>query len=218
MKRPDLLVFAVLLLCIPLAAAAATVTARHSVTLEDASGDVMDHDGHPGKDIVRLIIDSDGQNMKVTTTLQKNIEHYLKGHLAGDVAVLYFDTDTNRETGGKTFWGNKTGFEYQVGVRTCISYKEGGEACAGGLKLTPENYFTSTKVEKFEQGKTSAKSTHDIFWKSPRADITGNTAIASIPYTEIGVSSGQTIRIAIREEDSSFDEKSFFPEVMLTLK
>lgn len=207
-----------LLLCFPCAAAAGTVTAKHSLTLDDAAGDVQDHDGHPGKDVVRLVIDSDGQNLKITTTLKKNVEQYLKGHLAGDVVLLYFDTDTKKETGGKTFWGNKTGFEYLVGVRTCISYKEGGEACAGGLKLTPEKYFTSIKTEKFEQGKTSSKSIHDIFWKSPRSDISGNTAVATIPYSEIGVSSGQTIRIAVREEDSSFDEKSFFPEIMFTLK
>ncbi len=54
--------------------------------------------------------------------------------------------------------------------------------------------------------------------QSPHKAIRGREVKMTLPYSEIGVSSGQVIRIAIREEDSTFDEKSYFPEVLFTLK
>lgn len=198
---------------------AETIQAKHEVELEDPAGDVMDGDGDLGKDVRKLVISSDGTELQVTAVLEKDIAHYLAGRKAGDVLQMNIDMDNEAATGGKTFWGGKQGFEYLVSVRTCIAYKDGGEACSGGLSgADPEKYFSSYQVAEFAQGKTDTKNTHDIFWESPRIDIQENVVTSKILYSDLGVSSGQTIRMAVREADSSYDAESFFPDIVFTLK
>lgn len=193
--------------------------ARHSISLVDASGDVQEQSGHPGKDVVNLDITSDGKSIRLTLKFQKEIAFYLDGHLAGEVLSVNFDTDNDETTGGKTFWGDKKGFEYRVGLRTCIMYKNGGKVCVGGLKKPSAGYFAAIQTEKYtKQGKPDTKNIHEIFWKSPQQDVKGNQAMFTIPYSEIGAATGQTVRMAIREVDSYFNEKSFFPDILFTLK
>jgi hypothetical protein len=218
MQKMLLLIAVVMLVVLPCSAMGEPIKAKHSVELDDPAGDVLNEDGDLGKDVVKLVLASDGKDLQVTATLEKEITHYLVGNMAGDLLQINMDTDTNAATGGKTSWGNKEGFEQKVSVRTCIEYKNGGEACVGGMETDHEKYFSSYNVEKLEQGSTSGKNTHDIFWTSPQADITGKTVTSKISYSDIGVSSGQTIRLAIREADSSYDAKSFFPEILFILK
>lgn len=218
MRKSQMVLIVALFLLLPCTVMAEAVSARHSVELKDSSGDVRNVGGDPGKDVVKVKITSDGKGLQVSVSLKKNIAYYLKGHKAGNLVQLYFDTDNDASTGGKPFWGDNKGFEYLVSVRTCIAYKGGGEACVGGLSLAPEGHFSSYEVETIGQGTNSAKNTHDAFWKSPRTDIKSDTVVATIPYSEIGVASGQTIRIAVREYDSTFDQKSFFPDIILILK
>ncbi len=101
---------------------AGVINARHSVELKDAIGDVRNDDG-PGKDIVKVIINSDAKNLHITAVLKENASYYLK-QTAGYVMRLHFDTDNNPKTGGKPFWSKKSGFEYQVGLTACISVPE----------------------------------------------------------------------------------------------
>ena len=218
MRKMWVLIAVVMLVILPCSSMGESIKAKHSVGLDDPIGDVLNEDGKLGKDVVKLILASDGKDLHVTATLEKEITHYLVGNIAGDLLQINMDTDTNAATGGKTSWGNKEGFEQKVSVRTCIEYKNGGEACVGGMETNQEKYFSSYKVEQLELGSTSGKNTHDIFWTSPRSDITGKTVTSKISYSDIGVSSGQTIRLLIREADSSYDTKSFFPEILFTLK
>lgn len=211
-----LFVVAVLFL-VPLTVTGDPVKAKHAIELDDATGDVLNDGEEPGKDVVKLGISSDGKELLFTVLLDKNVAEYLAGNKAGDVVQVNVDADNDAGTGGKTFWGGKEGFEYVVGVRTCIKYEK-GEACAGGLNSVEEGYFSSYGIEKFVQGKTDTKNTHDIFWESPRVDIKGNEVTVPVPYADIAVSSGDTIRLVVREADSSYDEKSFFPDILLTLK
>ena len=214
-----MLIFTVVIMMIslPLSVMGEPIKAMHAVELDDPAGDVQNTNDDPGKDVVKLMLASDGKDLQVTMVLDKDISHYLVGHKAGDVLQVNIDTDNNTATGGKTFWGNKEGFEYIVRIRTCIKYKD-GEACVGGFSSAHEKFFTSYEVKKFQQGSTSIDDVHDIFWESSRVDIKGNTVVSKISYSDIDVSSGQTIRIAVREADSSYDAKSFFPEIIFTLK
>ncbi len=191
---------------------------KQRVELADPAGDVEGYDGHPGKDVVKVVLDSDGEALLVEVKLAKEASFYLKGHQAGDVVVLSFDTDGDAATGGTIMFGKRPGFEVQVGVRSCIEY-ERGEACVGGLKGSPEKaYFSSFKVARFAQGESSAKSIHDVFWKSPRQPITGDTVQAAVPYADLGVKPGQTVRVAIREADAGPMEDAYFADVTLALR
>ncbi|MEK6692278.1 MAG: hypothetical protein AABY44_02490 [Nitrospirota bacterium] len=221
MSRTSSWIVMFLLVFVSQAPFAETLKARHSVELKDAAGDVQSDSKGPGKDVVKVVINSDGKNLRVKAVLKDEISHYLTKGLAGDVLTLHFDTDNNSKTGGKLFWGKSTGFEYKVGLAACIKYQNGGMACSGGLKGSePSEFVSGYNTEKYEQGKTSSKGIHDVFWisKSPHETIKEREVGITFPYSEIGVSSGQTVRIVIEEQDSTYDEKRYFPEVLLTLK
>jgi hypothetical protein len=192
------------------------IKARHFVELEDAEGDVLDL-SDPGKDVVKVSIKSDGNHLSVAVTLKDDIKHYLEGHKAGAVIRLHFDTDNNPGTGGKFFWVENTGFEYVIILRTCIRYKN-GEACVGGSREPSTGFFSSYRTKQYKQGDTSADDIHESLWNSPREDITGNIVKTKIPYAEIGVASGQTIRIVIEEKDSDDKEESYSPDILFELK
>jgi hypothetical protein len=193
-------------------------TPKQRVELADPAADVEGYDGHPGKDVVKVVLDSDGEALLVEVKLAKEAPFYLQGHQAGEVVVPSFDTDGETATGGTIMFGKRPGFEVQVGVRSCIEY-ERGEACVGGLKGSPEKaYFSSFKVARFAQGESSAKNAHDVFWKSPRQPITGDKVQAVLPYTELGVKPGQAVRVAIREVDAGPMEDAYFTGVTLSLR
>ena len=54
--------------------------------------------------------------------------------------------------------------------------------------------------------------------ESTQNDITGKQVEITLPYSAIGIKSGGRMRIAIRESDSSFDDKSYFPMVFFIIK
>lgn len=221
MSRTNFWIVLFLLVFVSQASFAETLKAKHSVEFKDAASDVLDNDGQPGKDVVKVSINSNGKNLRVKAVLKDEISHYLTKGLAGDVLTLHFDIDNNSKTGGKLFWGKSTGFEFKVGLAACIKYQNGGMACSGGLKGSePSEFVSGYNTEKYEQGKTSSKGIHDVFWisKSPHETIKGREVGITFPYSEIDASSGQTVRIVIEEQDSTYDEKRYFPEVLLTLK
>ena len=197
-------------------ACAEPIKATHAVELKDPEGDVRNL-SDPGKDVVNVSIKSDGKQLHVAITLQEEIAHYLEGHKAGAVVEIHFDTDNNPATGGEIFWTKNTGFEYVVSIRTCIKY-ENGEACVGGLGAPSTGFFSSYATKKYEQGSSSANDIHEFMWKSPRKDIMGNIVTTKIPYAEIGVASGQTIRMVVEEKDSNDPKKAYSPDIIFTLK
>lgn len=193
-------------------------TPSHRVELEDPMGDVESAGEHPDKDVVKVVLDSDGSGLLVEATLAEPVRHYLEGHLAGAVVALVIDTDANDATGGNLAFGKKLGFDMEVEVRACIEY-EGGEACVGGLGDLPiKGFFSSFTVGRFPAGEPFATSVHEPLWKSSRTPIEGAVVTAAIPYEELGVVSGQTLRIAVRESDAGMFERAYMPDVLLRLK
>ena len=106
-------------------------------------------------------------------------------------------------------------------IQTCIEYED-GRACAGALKSVPiKGYYSSFRVERHKEGKKQASDAHDDpFWKSPTEPINGTLVKASIPYTELGLKPGSTVRVVVREADASWslNDKGYFPIATLTLK
>lgn len=194
------------------------VTGRHEVELEDPVGDVLENKGKPGKDVVKVSIISDGENLHIAAELKEKVEFYLKDQMAGPVIEMHFNTDNNNTTGGIAFWGKeKKGFEYQVDLVACIKYENGGLACLGSLGDKIEGFCSSYKINEYEQDKKMPKNINSTL-NSTQKDITGKKVEIILPYSEIGIASGDRIRIAIRESDSSFDDKSYFPEVFFIVK
>jgi hypothetical protein len=186
------------------------------VDLTDPAGDVKDK---TGKDIVKVSLSSDGKNIKAAVTLTDDISKSISKTMApGKVLEMYFDTDSKDTTGGKPFWGDKKGFEFGSEVLGCIDYEGGSAACAGGAGTKIKSLFSVTESMKFTKAGASDTDSLDHFWDLPKVPLQGNKIEGAVPYEKIGVKSGQTIRVVLRESDGGFDDKSYFPDVWLILK
>jgi hypothetical protein len=193
--------------------------ATHKVELSDAADDVQARGNNPGKDVVKVILDTDGKNLNVTVVLAEEAEFYLKGHQAGDVIEVLLDVDSKESTGGKPVFYPKSGFEFQIEVGACIEYENGGMACSGGLQNTKEiNYFSTYALQKFTGGSDMELISEPFNWKDRGKDIQGNRIEVSIPYAAMQLAPGQSVRIAVKENDDATFKEEYLPEVLLTLK
>jgi len=200
-----------------IAATALVGTAEQStqshVSLDDPTGDVQPMSSSsgdiPGRDVIKLEIASDGQNLIVTVTLADDVS----GTLANDVVQMFIDTDGDPATGASAVWGDKSGFEQKVELHACVKYSNGASACAGGGGSTATGYYAVATAENTETGQT-AQSIFDV----PETPIEGRVISSKVPYADLGVRSGQTIRIYARESNGPYDESAYFPEIALTLK
>jgi hypothetical protein len=189
------------------------------VELSDAAGDVQARGDDPGKDVVKVILDTDGKNLNVTVVLAEEAVFYLKGHQAGDVIEVMLDVDSKESTGGKPFFYPKSGFEFQIEVGACIEYENGGMACSGGLQNVKEiNYFSTYALQKFTGGSDMELISEPFNWKDRGKDIQGNRIEVSIPYAAMQLAPGQSVRIAVKENDDATFKEEYLPEVLLTLK
>jgi len=194
------------------------VAGRHKIELSDPVGDVQPNDGKPGKDVVRVSIVSDGENLHITAELKEPVATYLMEQMAGPVIEMHFDTDNNAATGGVAFWGkDKKGFEYQVDLVACIKYESGGLACLGSAGSDIDGFVSSYKLYQYEQDKKSPKSLNSSL-DSTQKDITGKEVEITLPYSLLGIQSGTRMMISIRESDSTFDDASYFPQVYFIVK
>jgi hypothetical protein len=197
-------------------AAADVLTAAGRVTLPDVAGDV-DTSGGPALDVTGLTIETDGKQVLFTVHLASSAGPILaKTNDAGAVATVYVDTDDDPATGVTTVFGRKPGFELQLELKACIEY-ESGHACGGGLgKVQQTGYFGAWGVSRAEGD--AFKRVHDIFWESPRTPLDGKVLTAAVPYPELGLTPGKTVRMAVLEAGAGYDESAFLPEVRLAVK
>jgi len=193
--------------------------ATHTVELEDAAGDVNDSGDSPGKDVVKVILDTDGENLNIAVVLAKEAKFYLEGHMAGDVIDVILDTDNDQATGGKPFFYDKPGFEYQIQVGACIEYENGGIACSGALRdVKAVNFFSTYALHRFTEGSNTEQVSESFNWKARGRDIQGDRIEVSVPYAQMGLQAGQPIRLAVKERADSTFKKEYLPEVLLTIK
>ncbi len=192
--------------------------AKHKVEIDDPAGDVKTGD-HPGKDVIKVILATDGKKLDITVVLKERVKFYLDGHMAGKVVEVYLDTDNNKETGDKLFGVDLSGFEYQIDVGACIEYGE-NFACGGrftGAKAT--NFCSTYDLFKIAKDKIFERISETSNWKTRGKDIKGNRVEVSLLYSMMNLSSGQSVRITIKESDFSGSFKvAYMPEVLLTLK
>jgi len=187
--------------------------AAGEVTLDDPTGDVQAMSSssgeHPGRDVVKLRMASDGTNLTITAQLAAE----MSGTFANDVVQLFVDKDNDASTGREATWSKKTGFDWKVELLACIEYEGGGEACVGGAGKKATAYYSVAKVTDT----TSGQAVQSV-WDLPKTPIQGNVVESRVSYADLGVESGQTIRLCARESNGAYDESSYFPEVALTLR
>jgi len=213
-------VVCVLALVMPAISSGEIMTATDRVEMEDKAGDVRDNGDNPGKDVVKVILDTDGKNLTISVQLAEEAKVYLDGHQAGDVVEVIIDADNNTETGGKPFfYEGSGGFDFEIEVGACIEYEGGGMACSGALtgsKAT--NFFSTYALSKYTEESNTERISEPFEWKSRGKDIKGNTVEVTLGYDLMNLKSGQQLRIAVKENDDSTFKKEYLPEVLLTIK
>jgi hypothetical protein len=191
--------------------------ALHSVEWTDAAGDVERINTSagtvPGFDVVKLGLTSDGTRLTITATLKGPVS----GSFASDVVQIYVDTDNSPTTGYKTFWSNLPGFELEAKLDACVDYADGGTACSGSLGGKVKGYHAVATLGRIIDASGNTKDIVGAF-DAPAVPITGAVVSASLTYANLGVKSGQVIRLVARESCGPSDATADFPVTVLTLK
>lgn len=219
MKIPRTMVGGLVVLA--LAAPVAAQKAVPAVEWSDPAGDINPGNGEENAhDVVKLSLASDGTRVLVTATLAGDE----RSTVAGDVVVLYFDTDNKPATGGTTDFA-QPGFEYAVRLSVCLSY-DGKDiaACAGGAEgQVPKTRHARAVVEKFIGKAGQDLRPYDTLemvldgFGPATAPLAGRVLAVEIPYAKLRVKPGQLVRVLVREGDQ-YSAEGFFPETRLVLK
>lgn len=201
------------------------IQAIGGIELEDPAGDMgmisTSGEPRPPLDLVGLRIKTDGEQVTVTATLAKE-----PGSFADTAVELYIDADNDPETGLGESSISPAGFDYQLDVQLCMRYDNGASACAGGTDRTVTERWAAVELKRFEADHPYGQKTDLIgtlfageLRKSERWPVEGLEVQASILYSDIGVASGETIRLRARESGGTpLHGDGSFPIVLLTLE
>jgi hypothetical protein len=197
-----------------------------SVDLADPAGDVLKFNG-PGndRDVVKLSLASDGTNLSVSATLAED-EH---GTTPTSVVTLYIDSDRDAKTGGKALWGAdatppRQGYEFRGRLAVCMAWNENIGSCEGGSTVAAKSRYVGFELDKFKgspEQEVDFERSDTVVKVAGRppvgAPLTGRVLHGTVPYSALGVRSGQVVRISALETSGN-GAAGFFPDVLLTLK
>jgi hypothetical protein len=200
------------------------VKATHAVELTDPAGDVSKIHStagdHPGFDVVKLALRSDGRRITVAATLKDP-----PGDFASDVVRVYVDTDNDRSTGSQFTFPKIGGFEYGGQLDACVSYADRSEACAGSTNSKAVAHWAALELNRYTgKGQFDKESVIDAMdfpgkKASTRTPIQGKVVESAIEYADLHVKPGQTIRLVVQETGGMSDaDEGLFPDILLTLK
>jgi hypothetical protein len=176
---------------------------------------------YPGFDVVKLAVSSDGKAITFAATLTA-----APANAAGEVVEFHIDADNNAKT-GVTHPDSKllTGMEFYGALEACLEHPSFGTTCAN-TDPNPSGHTAVVTVEKYGKDWMFKDAVFDMpapdKSKEPRkSPIKGPMVQASVDYAPLGLKSGQTIRLVMREYSAGKVNnvgQGYFPEILLTLK
>jgi hypothetical protein len=176
----------------------------------------------PALDLTQVSVVSDGKHIAVTATLKNP-----PGDVASDVLDMYIDADDNPATGAKLLQSKLGGFEYIAKLHACANFDGGVSMCDGESgNGHASDHFAALRLERCTgEWVYSTKTIIDTdafadHKASAHVPITNRLAIGSLDYADMGLKSGQTIRLVLRRSggEPPADNTDFFPPVWLVLK
>lgn len=210
----------------PSSAQTSSQTGLPTVELNDPAGDVE----KGGADIIKTSFDSDGKSLAIRIELKDEVAATFADRTASNVLELYVDTDRSDATGGALITTQRKGFEYLARVGVCLIREilDGkGEAtsCQGGGKGGKiKGLFSGVDVEKYDKdGGYNSNLIADPMGSFgtltlAHGTVEGRQIEAAIPYTILGVRSGQTIRIMAAERFERSHESRYSRDIFLMLR
>jgi hypothetical protein len=209
--------------------------ATGSVDLTDPAGDVQPivylqsvgngpttEAKYPAFDVTKLSIASDGKTLSFAATLAAP-----PAQAASDVIEFYIDADNNLKTGVTIPFEPRqlSGLEFYGALKVCLERDLFGTTCTGADKQ-PLGHSAIATIEKY--GKEWMFKDTLVGWpaagtvkKPVVSPIKGAVIQAGADYGVLGVKSGQTIRLVVREACAGKVNnvtQGYFPEIVLTLK
>jgi hypothetical protein len=176
----------------------------------------------PALDLAKVSVASDGRRIVFTATLKNP-----PGDVVSDVLDAYIDADDNPATGAKLFRSKLGGFEYVAKLHVCAKYGGGISSCDGvggdghasdhfaalGLDRCTGEWVVPTKSIVETDDSPDRKA-------SAKVPIANGLVAGSLDYADMGLRSGQTIRLILRRSggDAPADHSDYFPPVFLVLK
>ena len=157
---------------------------------------------------------------------------------AGTLLNVYIDSDNSAATGGKPRWASEAdrpleGYDFTVDVALGYAFKilgtdspgwSSGDTFVNINKVKVEKFFGKFSISKIEQGGDSRDFSH----KNPdlsgnegmkRTQIVGEKLTIEIPCEWLGVKSGDTLRLCIKDyQEGTASGKSISQDRLLTLK
>jgi len=204
-----------------LAAELETIQADGSVDLDDPAGDMngigTSKGEEPPLDIVHLKITSDGKRLAFEVTLAA-----APGSFASSALDAWIDADDDPATGvAKSDLGS--GFDYKLEIDSCVDYAGGGSACAGGMGTKATAHWSAVNLDKLTDNSYSGDTVIDAMGfpgkrASAKTPVTGKVLAGAVDYADLGVHSGGTIRLLMRESGGSPKDEGYFPIIELKLK
>ena len=211
--------------------APAPVKASGSAELTDPAGDVQPiiyresvgngperEVKYPAFDVVKLNVSSDGKAISFAATLTA-----APARAAYEVLEFFVDVDNNPKTGvtQPPPPANLTGLEFYGTLEDCLEHELFGTMCAGN-EAKPKGHSAIVTLEKygkdwmFKDTLLSIPASGKV--REPKkVAVTGPLVQASVDYASLGIKSGQTIRLMVREACAATGQ-GFFPEIILTVK
>ena len=176
----------------------------------------------PALDVAQVSVVSDGRRMVFTATLKNP-----PGDVASDVLDAYVDADDNPATGAKLFRSKLGGFEYVAKLHACARFGGGVSSCDGvGGDGHASDHFAALGLDRCTGEWVIPSKTIVETGDSPDRKVSAKVPIAnrlvtgSLDYADMGLKSGQTIRLVLRRSggDAPADHSDYFPPVLLVLK
>ncbi len=171
---------------------------------------------------MKLVISSDGKALTFAATLNTP-----PARAAYEVLEFYVDADNTAKTGitHPDDPRRLTGMEFYGTLDACLEHETFGTTCAG-TNAQPRPHSAIVTLEKFGKEWMNKNTLLDIpasgTVKEPRkTPVSGAVVQATLDYVAMGVKSGQTIRLVVREYCAGKVKsvpQGFFPDVVLTLK
>ena len=175
------------------------------IQVSDPAGDITPDEGdaHP-IDIVAVDLSSDGQFVVVAVTLAEPPRP--TSLFQALVAGVAFDVDNNPKSGGQGFGGmhgDVPGIDFESEI---VSSVEDGAVS------------TSSAASVFAVDARGNQSSVLYASDAPPTPAKGKVYTGKIAYTSLGVKSGQTIRVIVRELTDRGERQGMFPDALLKLK
>jgi len=182
-----------------------------------------------GNQFAKISIQNPERALTFVFELRKTLDEYYQEHKYfrwGNMAKIYFDTDTNESTGGAddTNLGNR-GFEFRATVDFAMSYGAGALASWSSPAPwmgKPKEHLPTCRIETYDTQRQGfsfrGPGVNMVARELSRAKVDGKMVYVTVNYDELHALPGQRVRLAILDCGSSSGDGQFLRERQIQLK